>query len=492
LERNLRRVQVEIHALEREKDKGSKDRLEVAKREAANLEEELRPLKEKYELEKQRGDEVQKAKKRLDELRAKAADAERRGDLQTAADLTYYGIPDLQKRIELLERQKSQIDAEAAAQMESAGITPLITDVVGPDQICDIVAKWTGIPVTRLKQTEIDKLLNMERVLGRAVVGQKEAVTAVANSIRLSRSGLANSNQPIASLLFVGPSGTGKTLLCKTLAEFLFDDPGAMVRIDMSEYMEKHSVSRLIGAPPGYIGHEEGGQLTEQLRRKPYCVVLFDEIEKAAPEVLNILLQVLDEGRLTSGKGEIVNCKNSVIIMTSNLGAEYLALSNSAKVDSQTKELVMESIRKFFKPEFLNRISSICLFNRLSKREIRKIVEVRIQEVQKRLAENQRAVNITMDDAAKDNLGNAGYSPIYGARPLNRLIQNEVLNPLAVLILRGQIRDGETAEITVRDGRIYIKPNHDVVFSRETSLDDEEMTDIASDDDDEVVVEEIE
>ncbi|OLL26229.1 Heat shock protein 104 [Neolecta irregularis DAH-3] len=492
LERNLRRVLVEIHALEREKDKISKDRLEVAKMEAANLEEELRPLKEKYELEKQRGDEVQKAKKRLDELRVKAADAERRGDLQTAADLTYYGIPDLQKRIEILERQKSQIDAEAAAQMEITGVTPLVTDVVGPDQICDIVAKWTGIPVTRLKQTEIDKLLNMEQVLGRAVVGQKEAVTAVANSIRLSRSGLADSNQPIASLLFVGPSGTGKTLLCKTLAEFLFDDAGAMVRIDMSEYMEKHSVSRLIGAPPGYIGHDEGGQLTEQLRRKPYCVVLFDEIEKASPEVLNILLQVLDEGRLTSGKGEVVNCKNAVIIMTSNLGAEYLALSNSAKVDSQTKELVMESIRKFFKPEFLNRISSICLFNRLSKREIRKIVEVRIQEVQKRLAENQRAVNITMDDAAKDNLGSAGYSPIYGARPLNRLIQNEILNPLAVMILRGQIRDGETAEITVRNGRIYIKPNHDFVLSREGSVDDEDMTDIASDDDDEVVVEEIE
>jgi len=472
LDRKLRQLKIEIHALSREKDEASQARLAQAKQDASNVEEELRPMREKYESERARGKAIQEAKVKLDQLRVKKDDATRTGDDSRAADLQYYAIPEQELFIKNLEKEKKAADAALSINSNPDSGGSLITDVVGPEQINEIVARATGIPVTRLKATEKDKLLQMEKVLSKVVVGQKEAVQAVSNAIRLQRSGLSNPNQP-PSFLFCGPSGTGKTLLTKALAEFLFDDAKSMIRLDMSEYQERHSLSRMIGAPPGYVGHDAGGQLTEALRRKPFSILLFDEVEKAAKEVLTVLLQLMDDGRITDGQGRVVDARNCIVVMTSNLGAEYLQrpTTKSGKIDETTKKMVEKALQDYFLPEFLNRISSTVIFNRLAQSEIRKIVDLRLIEIQKRLEANGKNVRIDCSPAVRDWLGAAGYNPQYGARPLARLIEKEILNRLAVLILRGSIKDGETARVVMENNRVVILANHQE--SEESSSEDE-------------------
>ncbi len=376
----------------------------------------------------------------LDQRRTELAQAQRRGDLGRAGELAYGVIPALEKKLKTLEAG----DGKGA----------MVEEAVTPDHIAQIVSRWTGIPVERMLEGERDKLLRMEETLAKRVVGQREAVEAVSTAVRRARAGLQDPNRPIGSFIFLGPTGVGKTELTKALAAFLFDDETAMARIDMSEYMEKHSVARLIGAPPGYVGYEEGGALTEAVRRRPYQVVLFDEIEKAHPDVFNVLLQVLDDGRLTDGQGRTVDFKNTLIIMTSNIGSEFLANQKEGEDTEAVRPYVMAELRSKFRPEFLNRIDEIILFHRLKREQMAAIVDIQMGRLQKLLVD--RKLTLELDDTARTWLANKGYDPTYGARPLKRVIQKAVQDPLAEQILAGKIKDGQKVKVTVRGGQLVI------------------------------------
>ncbi|ODQ64699.1 putative heat shock protein Hsp104 [Nadsonia fulvescens var. elongata DSM 6958] len=462
LERERQLLMIEIKALERDagSDSSTTERLQAARQRAANIEEELTPLLQRYEEETQGHVELNNLKKKLEELEVKAQDAERRRDTAAAADLRYFAIPDLRSKIK---------EVEAEAEQKGENPDAMIQDLVTADQVSETAARLTGIPVSKLTQSENSKLIHMEKSLSKQVVGQSEAIKAVSNAIRLSRSGLANPNAP-ASFMFLGLSGSGKTELAKKLASFLFADDKAVVRIDCSELNDKWSASKLLGAAPGYVGYEEGGILTNAILRKPYSVVLFDEVEKAAPEVLTILLQILDDGRVTSSQGKLVNCANCIFIMTSNLGAEFINRSTHTKVDPVTRDLVMESVKSHFRPEFLNRISSMVIFNRLSKKNIRQIIQIRIREIVKRFADTDRNLELDISEDALDYLCEHGYSRDLGARPLNRLIQAEVLNKLAVLILKGQVLDKETVKVVKGEKGLEVLPNHEI----SATVDDDE------------------
>ncbi|MFO0990199.1 MAG: ATP-dependent chaperone ClpB [Alphaproteobacteria bacterium] len=439
LDRRIVQLKIEQEALKRETDPASKDRLKKLEGELKDLEEKSAALTAQWRAEKEKLAGAQKIKEDLEKARLELEQAQRRGDWSRAGELTYGKIPELEKKLK---------DAE------SAGKSRMLNEEVTAEDIAGVVSRWTGIPVDKMLEGEREKLLQMELALAKRVVGQDEAVRAISNAVRRARAGLQDPNRPIGSFMFLGPTGVGKTELTKALAEFLFDDEQAMVRVDMSEYMEKHAVSRLIGAPPGYVGYDEGGALTEAVRRRPYQVVLFDEVEKAHPDVFNVLLQVLDDGRLTDGQGRTVDFRNTLIVMTSNLGSEYLAALKEGQPVDSVREEVMGVVRQAFRPEFLNRLDEILLFNRLSRGEMAKIVEIQLGRLRKLLAE--RKIDLALDEAATAWLANTGYDPVYGARPLKRVIQKNLQDPLAQKILAGEIKDGEAVMVSVRGGALTL------------------------------------
>lgn len=442
LDRRIIQMKIEREALKKEDDDASKDRLRKLDKELSELEQKSAEITARWRSEKDSLASATKVKETLDQARQQLADAERRGDLGRASELKYGEIPALEKQLTTAE-EKSADDTKA-----------LVNEVVDEENIAGIVSRWTGVPVTKMLEGERAKLLSMEDGLGARVVGQHEAVAAVSAAVRRARAGLKDPNRPMGSFLFLGPTGVGKTELTKALAEFLFDDETAIARIDMSEFMEKHSVARLIGAPPGYVGYEEGGVLTERVRRRPYQVVLFDEIEKAHPDVFNVLLQVLDDGRLTDGQGHTVDFKNTLIIMTSNLGAEFLAAQPEGEDSDVARPQVMEAVRANFRPEFLNRLDEIILFHRLTRGNMDRIVEIQMGRLQKLLVE--RNITIELDDKARGWLGDTGYDPVYGARPLKRVIQKKLQDPLAELLLSGEIADGDVLLVSADDDGLVI------------------------------------
>ena len=438
-DRRIIQLKIEREALKKETDSASRDRLGKLEGELVELEEKSASLTARWRAEKDKLGQAQKIKEQLEQARTELANAQRRGDYAEAGRLSYGVIPELEKKLVMAEAN------EGGA---------LVEEAVTADHVAQVVSRWTGVPVDKMLEGERDKLLKMEDQLAKRVIGQKEAVHAVATAVRRARAGLQDPNRPIGSFMFLGPTGVGKTELTKALASFLFDDETAMVRIDMSEYMEKHSVSRLIGAPPGYVGYEEGGALTEAVRRRPYQVVLFDEIEKAHPDVFNVLLQVLDDGRLTDGQGRTVDFRNVLIIMTSNLGAEYLVMQKEGEDSSAVQEEVMQVVRAKFRPEFLNRVDEIILFHRLRREDMGAIVDIQMQRLQRLLED--RKITIELDPKARHWLAEKGYDPAYGARPLKRTIQKNVQDPLAERILAGEVHDGEVVRIGAANGALTI------------------------------------
>jgi ATP-dependent Clp protease ATP-binding subunit ClpB len=441
LDRRIMQLKIEKEALKKESDQASRDRLERLEKELSELEQKSAALTAQWTSAKDKLADSQKVKEQLDKARSELEVAQRRGELAKAGELAYGVIPDLEKKLKEAETQ------------EVAGGKGVKEEVM-PEDIAAVVSRWTGVPVDKMLEGERSKLLRMEEEIHKRVIGQDEAVVAVANAVRRARAGLQDPNRPIGSFLFLGPTGVGKTELTKAIAAFLFDDDNAMVRIDMSEFMEKHSVSRLIGAPPGYVGYDEGGVLTEAVRRRPYQVILFDEVEKAHPDVFNVLLQVLDDGRLTDGQGRTVDFKNTLIILTSNLGSSHLAALKDGESTDTVREQVMEEVRRAFRPEFLNRLDEILLFNRLSRAHMTDIVAVQIQKLFKLLAD--RKIELKIDGKALQWLANRGYDPVYGARPLKRVIQRSLQNPLATQLLEGRIHDGDTVEVGVENGELTV------------------------------------
>ena len=454
LERKLLQLSIERQALSREEDSASKERITKLEKEIADITADRDAMKARWESEKLDIQKIRKIKQQIEELKIEETRYEREGDLALAAEVKHGKIPEAQKQLALLTDQieKKNENAAGSSGSEGGGTPTLLREEVCEEDIAEVVSAWTGIPVSKMLSGELQKYLDLENVLEKRVVGQSEALAAVSDAIRRNKAGLSDAARPLGSFLFLGPTGVGKTELAKTLADFLFNDEKSLTRIDMSEYGEKHSVSRLIGAPPGYVGYEQGGQLTEAVRRRPYSVILFDEIEKAHPEVFNVFLQILDDGRLTDGQGRIVDFKNVIIIMTSNLGSDLI---NEETDQKALRASLMELLKQSFRPEFINRIDEIVIFNRLGKSEIGKIVDIQLARLTERLLE--RKITLTLTDAAKSLLAERGYDPLFGARPLKRTIQSSLENPLAKQVIGGVIKEGDTVTADVSSGEIVFK-----------------------------------
>jgi ATP-dependent Clp protease ATP-binding subunit ClpB len=453
VKRRIMQLEIEREALRKERDKASRERLEKLEKELADLKEQETSLTAHWQQEKDAIQRSRKLKEEIEQVRNEMQRVQQSGDYAKASELQYGRLPQLEQKVKDEEARLADLQKNKR----------MLKEEVDEEDIAEVVGRWTGIPVSRLMEGEIQKLIRMEERLHQRVVGQDEAIAAVANALRRARAGLQDPNRPLGSFIFLGPTGVGKTELARALAEFMFDDEQSMIRIDMSEYQEKHTVSRLIGAPPGYVGYEESGQLTEAVRRRPYSVVLFDEVEKAHPEVLNVMLQLLDDGRLTDGKGRTVDFKNSVVIMTSNIGSHFIAETaiKGEEMTEGTKREVMDALRAHFRPEFINRVDDIIIFHALTRPQMRTIIDIQLRGLVKRLED--RKIHVELSDRAKDLIIEEGYDPTYGARPLKRTIQRRVLDPLAMKVLEGEFREGDTVGIDARAGGLTFVKNQPAV-----------------------------